>query len=61
MLHSLLIAVGGIFALMAFWLAVQQLARKHSPGRTPGCDMLEHLVHGCANCREEACAKKPQA
>jgi hypothetical protein len=53
MWYSALMAVGGIIGLMALWIAVQELARRQTPGAAPDSDMLEHYAHGCHSCISE--------
>lgn len=47
---GMLKAVGGLFALMGIWLAVQAFIRRRTPGAAQDQDVLEDLVHGCGGC-----------
>jgi hypothetical protein len=43
-------AVGGLFALMGVWLAVQAFIRRRTPGAARDLDVLEDILHGCGGC-----------
>jgi hypothetical protein len=50
MLFHLLIAVVGVIGLAWFWIAVQAIARRQSPGMARDCDVLE-----CRMCSKGSC------
>ncbi len=48
-LLSVLKAAAGFFIVMAVWLGIQGYARRKT-GCAKDRDMLDYMLHGCANC-----------
>jgi hypothetical protein len=48
-LFGVLKAAGGFFVVMSVWLGIQAFARRKS-GCARDRDMLDYMLHGCANC-----------
>ena len=48
---NLLRAAGGMFVVLGIWVLIQALVRRRSGCKNPDKDVLESMVHGCAECR----------
>ncbi len=53
-LWNLLRAVGGLFAVLCFWVFLQNVVRRRSGCRNPDKDVLDFMLHGCGG----GCANK---